>query len=362
MGRITYQFAYDESQNVVCIDDITEELRSVHKYFCIGCGAEMIAKLGAKNRHHFAHKKDTDTCNRETYLHMLGKKVLRDKFYTETNFPIEFYRTYDCDQKDQCAFYDSECRGKILDSFNMKDFYDTCEEEVPIDNFVADLLLANSKKPANKPTLIEIKVSHGCSQEKINSGLRIIEITINDESDIRVLRDNAITEVIQDEFWDEPQYHPASARFINFKRDSKKTVPMSIKSLTRFVLFHSGSVFVEQVQDQPGCDEQNKRRYPKAKLELNMDCDYFSAYEFGLVAAIDMGHPIKNCSLCKYHRSGFDFGLGEHPLFCCMSKSYGTPKFPKQSDAKDCQYYTPDQSIIAQTREALKQCIVTEVK
>ena len=45
-STIKYRFAYDENDCVVKIDEITENDRENHKYHCISCGNEMIAKLG----------------------------------------------------------------------------------------------------------------------------------------------------------------------------------------------------------------------------------------------------------------------------------------------------------------------------
>lgn len=40
----------------------------------------MVAKLGHKNIHHFAHKSGDESCFSETYLHKLGKLLSRNKF------------------------------------------------------------------------------------------------------------------------------------------------------------------------------------------------------------------------------------------------------------------------------------------
>ena len=67
---------------------------------------------------------------------------------------------------------------------DLKQFYDTCTEEAQIDGFVADLLLTNSNNPKIQPLLIEICVTHACEEDKIKSGLKIIEITIKKEKEV----------------------------------------------------------------------------------------------------------------------------------------------------------------------------------
>ena len=68
MADIKYSYAYD-GDVVVHIDDVSEH----GTFYCISCGKEMVAKLGDKKSHHFAHKVNDVSCNSETYLHKLAK-------------------------------------------------------------------------------------------------------------------------------------------------------------------------------------------------------------------------------------------------------------------------------------------------
>ena len=99
------------------------------------------------------------------------------------------YEQYDlCSKNKTCIFYNLyNCSKKSLKTFDLKEFYNNCQEEAPIQNFKADLLLNDITKKYKSPILIEILVTHKCSDEKINSGLKIIEIKIDSESDIRTL-------------------------------------------------------------------------------------------------------------------------------------------------------------------------------
>jgi competence CoiA-like predicted nuclease len=78
---IKYQWSKDENDNLVDINHLDESSRKRNKYFCISCGNELIAKLGKIKKHHFAHKNEVN-CSKETYLHLLGKKLFYDS-YTE---------------------------------------------------------------------------------------------------------------------------------------------------------------------------------------------------------------------------------------------------------------------------------------
>lgn len=46
MALIKYHYAYDESKQVININDVSSIERSKHSYYCVGCGAEMIPRLG----------------------------------------------------------------------------------------------------------------------------------------------------------------------------------------------------------------------------------------------------------------------------------------------------------------------------
>ena len=59
--------------------------------------------------------------------------------------------------------------------------------EKGINGFIADILLSSSSFKDN--LLIEIAVTHKCETSKINSGLRIIEIELNNENDLNSIDD-----------------------------------------------------------------------------------------------------------------------------------------------------------------------------
>lgn len=40
MALIKYHYAYDESKQVININDVSSIERSKHSYYCVGCGAE----------------------------------------------------------------------------------------------------------------------------------------------------------------------------------------------------------------------------------------------------------------------------------------------------------------------------------
>lgn len=171
MGKAKYHYAYDENNSIVDIQSVSEEIRKLHTYHCISCNAKMIAKLGSKNMHHFAHKSGDESCNMETYLHMLGKHLLKKKFEESDKFEIRYDRTSKCSRYHTCDFCkEYECIKHIDSPINLKEYFDTCKEEQEIDDFRADLLLTNGTKPCNNKILLEIRVSHKCTEEKNSQG------------------------------------------------------------------------------------------------------------------------------------------------------------------------------------------------
>ena len=88
MPDIKYHFAL-EGNDVVPIEKVIKEERHLHSYRCMGCDAEMIAKIGEKKKPHFAHKGNGENCSSETYLHKLAKRLIREKFETSDTFNIK---------------------------------------------------------------------------------------------------------------------------------------------------------------------------------------------------------------------------------------------------------------------------------
>ena len=173
---IRYHCALNKKGELVSIKTISKDNKD-KEYYCLSCGREMIAVLGRKKEHHFRHK--GDSC--ETDLHILGKKIIKYRFDNYDKFFVSFYskrkkcdKSNDCQfmQKGQCNVDDINVRREI----DLKEYYDTCEEEAEYNGFIADLKLSSKINPKRKPIFIEIAVTHKCDEKKLNSDIRIIEI------------------------------------------------------------------------------------------------------------------------------------------------------------------------------------------
>ena len=105
MDLVQYSFAYNENNSIIDIRNISNEYRLSHRFHCVSCGEEMVAKLGEKKKHHFAHKSINLSCSSETYLHKLCKLFLKENFEHSSSFEIEFIQQYKCTKNNTCPLF-----------------------------------------------------------------------------------------------------------------------------------------------------------------------------------------------------------------------------------------------------------------
>ena len=165
---------------ILCIDDVTKEIRKTSTFTCIGCGHEMSAALGDVREHYYRHK-NSESCSHETYLHNLAKKRIKELFDSQDSFLIHYKAINSCDLYGVCKLH--RCENSFWQKIDLKDFFDTCEIEKVCGNFRPDVLLTHSEFP-NRRLFIEIHVKNPCSPEKIGSGIKIIEIDVFNEDTI----------------------------------------------------------------------------------------------------------------------------------------------------------------------------------
>lgn len=330
---IKYNYAKDENGNIVRIDNAVKG----NKYYCIGCGKEITAKLGEIRRHHFSHKKE-EQCENEGYLHKLAKYKITRLFRENNEFNINYKRERLC-SNEHCFFKSQDCTSYELEdkAINLKEYYDTIEEEKQYDNYVADLLLTKSDITNRKPVFIEIKVTHASEEKKINSDNKIIEITIENELDVENLSCNIIES-------EKVVFNKSFDRRSKLFASEHPDFPM-----VRFYLYRSGKARVvptlswEMIVDYEfTCADPRKKAEKFSILELewevmNSPRDVWPLL-IGLVKANEIGYNIRNCWLCKYHAYHESGGFGD-ALFCKAYKSKYTPRNPEQNYAVNCPYY-----------------------
>lgn len=194
-GLLTY--AIDSCGNLVFIDEVNKGLSC--NCVCPSCNENLIAKNGGTKRiHHFAHASGVD-CDAayETMLHKLAKVKIQEAFLSQDIFLATFeYRSY-CPNANSCKYvkYDN-CYTSSTRSFNLKDYYDSCEQEAVYDtiNRRSDLKIYDSQNPNKQPIYIEFCVTHASDSAKLHNGGKTIEIRLESEKDIDAIIMNGFVE------------------------------------------------------------------------------------------------------------------------------------------------------------------------
>ena len=351
--KIKYSYCIDEEKKLVNINDLTPETRHEHNWYCLQCGKEMVANLGTKRAKYFSHKAET-ACDGESYLHKLAKYRIREKFESADIFPITFVRSIPCDQQEKCLFFEEficQMRDKHI-SFNLKEWYDKCSEEVKIGEFRSDLLLTKSTIPGRKPILIEVYKTHHSEDSKMNSKHKIIET-------IQIKSEDEIEDIIKNGFVE------GKNCIFNFSPQKLPSVRMGDVSLERFVLLRNGVIYRTYVL----CRQQNEKVRHDSVCELNMQrlgIELFQKSarnrplnhcESVLVYLVNKKNwLIKNCILCKFKKHN---GWGGN--ICIRYKSLGPQyKDAKQELANSCPYYQMEQEKMKYPLSELEK-IISEV-
>lgn len=182
-------YALNSKNDIVHICEINKGDRRL--FSCCNCGDRMIARKGNINAHHFAHK--TTSCSYESYLHRVAKLkfflVYSRCLSKKIPFTLEYYFDKHCNSCHKELSVDCFFENSIR-RYDLTQTFDKITIEKGVHGFIADVLLESSKSP--EKILIEFAVKHYSSIEKKQSGLRIIEITIDNESDLGELSENNI--------------------------------------------------------------------------------------------------------------------------------------------------------------------------
>lgn len=184
--QIQYPYALDENNDLVHIKSIEREHKNDHTYHCPCCGRPMIPRIGESNAPHFAHA-DNQKCGIESYIHIIAKKVLADRFNDRSRpFNITFWTHQGCKDKDTCKFFDSQyCEDTEMKGYDLHKSYDQpAREEIRLkfvsgDQFQPDVVLTSSSFK-HRPIYLEVYHKHKCSLKKLESGQHIIEIRVRD--------------------------------------------------------------------------------------------------------------------------------------------------------------------------------------
>lgn len=193
--------------------------------------------------------------------------------------------------------------------------------------FQPDVLLTSSRY-LNDPIFIEIEVTHPCTEEKIRSGFRIIEIKLPEDYD--VIRHPLDIDCLIEGYYG----NGIQVKFYNFKnRQRESETPMEGKDIRVIVLKENGKVFMF---DSIACSKYGTKIFDDSVIEVHFARKLFdktpvTAYK--AVAAL-YGIPYDNCRMCSVQKN--ETGRYKKRLEC----SYDNVEIKYGDRAKNCPKYS----------------------
>ena len=289
----------------------------------------------------------------DRYLHNYAELRLKERFdeSQETGcFPIQYYVIEKCPSEVSCKqkkFFKCNGSPKVkLKTLNLRDKYDTCTLEKGIGKYIADLIFSNSKNRSVKPLVIEVFVTHKCSEEKQNSDIPIIEIKIEKKEDAESnIVENA--GAIMNEFHISAPVIPAVPQ-ISFYGFNRKAFFNNFLQLETFKLFRKGNEMVSDY-NSISCNENSIFSDNDCVLSLSapkgvLDGDICT---IGMAIAHQRGLSIRNCEICE-RRSKTKL------ISCIAGRLNSDNEFDKRNWAPNCDFYSISEHKINKIIQNLK--------
>lgn len=298
----------------------------------------MIPHMGKVRRWHFVHK-NTGLCSSyESYLHKIAKIKIREAFLSSEQFLLSYIAKTCCSC--DCPFVGyPKCEGEKKVEFDLRRYYDTCEIEATYKQFRADLLLTSSTNPKVPPLLIEINVTHQCSEQKINDGVRIIEINIHSEDMIYYLVKKREFEAARYNPSNNYHTHPNAITLYNF---NKAVLVNPIGYFDEFQdCFSRKNTIVFWLNNQGQFRSFDCQCYEVSE-KLPQNVHYFitdraTTFKEILQGFSKRGVRIRNCFLCKFSKQDW---WGDR--LCILYKKHNLPRKPSPYKALSCPHYRED--------------------
>lgn len=331
-------YALNENQKLVFVDDVPngKECGCV----CPNCGEKLMAKNGgSKREHHFAHLSGTECEGAyESMLHLLAKERIRNAFLEKDSFLLWHEYIASCNRMDTCIIQSRRgCQQISETSFNLKEYYDSCEQEVCYDSIRrrSDLKFFSSTSTDTPPIYIEFFVTHACDEEKLHTGENIIEIKIESEADIDYIIENGFIEN------DSPaENEKKKTTFYGFLTPNINTLELKKElNFHRFILYPSGK---SDFRDFPtSCkDESITSKIEDSSLLEIVFLGRVTFSTFGIARFVGFQrYKIKNCNVCEHYVK--DDYIDKH--YCSLHKTLNIPKNVDTTQAKTCPKFTIDQ-------------------
>ena len=135
------------------------------KYACVNCREMMVAKKGEDREHHFSHLSITQQCDHDSWLHKELLRILMSRL----------------EQREPVIINTPDGEVDIADNVSYL-------KEKKYDKWVPDILI----KKADDVIFVEVCVTSSCSEDKISSGHKIIEIVTSDARAVEELQTGPI--------------------------------------------------------------------------------------------------------------------------------------------------------------------------
>jgi hypothetical protein len=227
------QFAYALNSESL-LTHINDAERS-NTYTCPGCKSTLTPVLGGNNAKHFRHSEEC--CGLETYLHNCAKKAFfycyQQALNSQVPIKLELERSVSCNgaRLDILRNKASQCLKSVPARYNLTQLFDNVELEMrdKTTGLQPDVMLFESS--GKRRCYVEICVTHPCSQEKLDTGVPILEFKVRSSADIQMLLSGSYS--INDPYLCTFNWLPASLRVDNCSGTcSFGNIEMSVWSLS----------------------------------------------------------------------------------------------------------------------------------
>ena len=279
----------------------------------------MIKRCGNIRAWHFAHdyryeNENSVKCSYESYLHAFAKLRLKQWFEESDSIFLHYLQPTSCKFTNNCMWktFGKECTIHLEEKIDLKKCLTRCEleETVYVDEgrFRADLLWSNPKKTEND-ILVEIKVTHECTQKKKDSHKRIIEFEVHSEEDVENIVSNDIRES------DTVRFYGFTPKIIYKKMPPKYT-------LSKFLFYRTGKAFSRHECNCQTFMDRNEHALLELTIEKisnfnygftlpkwlrdSKDISYGRFYNWGLAVAKSKGNDVRSCYYCNHRHYDFD--------------------------------------------------------
>lgn len=346
MSKLKYTYALDSTKTFLV--HINNAIKG-EVYYCpySKCDEQFCIKNGNERRKHFSHTNNGKKCSYDNYLHSLAERRIAEWFNSASNITLGLNVDIHCLYYNDCIWKNNNrkapncCSRKRIRSFNLKDFYNCIEIEKREHGYIWDLWLTNNIKKY-PPLAIEIYVTHECEVNKLNSGIRTIEIKLNSEEQLQTLiNSNAIIE-------------NDNVIFYNFETKPLYEKCIGNLKLNKFILYENRKARFKVID----CNTFLKKEF-KSIYELTFDFfagnntseKVFNAFYLACAKASIKYQDFKHCSLCKYYK--YNESYNQH--ICILYKQLKLEDKHAGTNALTCTKYNLNREFINESVKHLSQ-------